>query len=164
VSSQQYSNHKNALYCPVVYYMYPGPTATDQQIGNTKQILYKPEDALCGDYPDGVYSSPDPRDLLHEIAPNVGKRWFELGIQLGLKHQQMQEIEQDHKENRRQIAEVFNCWEQQGGTDRVSPYKWKCILDILELRLDLRNLAKNIRGKLNPPSSELCALSQQTLP
>ena len=138
--------------------------STDQRISNMKQIPYKPEDALCGDYPDGEYSSPDLRDLLYEIAPQAGKHWFGLGIQLGLKYEQMDEIERDHKENRRQLTELFNRWKQQAGTDDVAPYQWKYILDILEFRLHLQNLAKDIRRKLKPPSSQLCVLPQQLLP
>ena len=135
----------------------------DQQISDIKHIPYKPEDALSGDYPDGEFSRPDMSDLLHEIAQKAGSSWYKIGIELGLKHEEMEQIERDHKENQRQFAELFHRWKQQGGTGDVKPYKWKHILDILEFRLSLQNIAKDIRRKLKPPSSVLCVLPQQKL-
>ena len=94
----------------------------------------------------------------------ASRHLYTIGIQLGLKHEEVEQIEQDHTENQRQFGELFNHWEQQGGTGDVVPYKWKSILDILEFRLPLRNLAKDIRRKLKLLSSEPCASSPQMLP
>ena len=115
-----------------------------------KQISYQPEDALIGDYPDGEYSKPDLRDLLKEIALKAPKHLHRLGLELGLKFVQMEQIETEYKENTRQFTEVFTRWEQQEDTHGVEPYKWKHILDILEFRLSLPTLAKTIRSKLAP--------------
>ena len=137
------------------FHMYPAQLHFMDQQADTKQIQDKPQDALCGHYPDGEYSKPELRDLMCEIGQRVAKHWHDIGIQLGLEYEELQDIESNHKETRRQITEVFNLWKLQGGTNNVEPYKWKSILDILEFRLLLSNLAKDIRRKLEPVSLEL---------
>ena len=87
-----------------------------------------------------------------------------IGMHLGLKHEELEEIERGHQEDDRRFAELFNRWKQQGDTDKVVSYKWKSILDILEFRVPLRNLAKDIRRKLKLLSSEPHESSPQMLP
>ena len=110
------------------------------------------EGSWCQYYPDGVYNEPRINHLRQEVASEIPKQWEEIGYSLGLKHEELERIENEKDTDKKRFTEVFALWKKQGGYDGVLDYKWIKLLEALNKIREFR-LADELRKRLTRKAS-----------
>ena len=67
---------------------------------------------------------------MNEVAAKTPNKWLEIGIQLGLKTNQIDAIKYQHQgESSKIFADIFNQWEKQPGAE---PKTWSTVIKVLK--------------------------------
>ena len=103
----------------------------------------------CWRYPDGVYSEPNFNHLRQEVVSKIPKQWKEVGYNLGLKHEELEGIENEKDTDKDRFTEVLVLWKKQGGYEGVYDYKWITLLDVLK-KIGEYRLEDELRKRLTP--------------
>ena len=71
---------------------------------------------------------PKHSEIVHALTP-LADKFFELGTQLELDHEQLSEIENGHKGNQRRLIETINLWELNTSGDECS---WSTLAEAIK--------------------------------
>ena len=98
----------------------------------------------------GLHYTPTDQDLMNEVAAKIGPKWRQVGIQLGLEHADLENIEAKH--NHSQIhckfSDVFQKWKNI--PNRNPPYTWATIIRALNAPLVSEcRLAEDLKEKFS---------------
>ena len=93
-----------------------------------------------------VHSAPEISELLNEVASKAISNWKEVGLQLGIKLQNLEAIENKNRDSTICYAAMFERWKRNG----KPPYTWTTIIKALkapavgemQLALELEKLHK----------------------
>ena len=100
--------------------------------------------------PDPLDKPPDILQFLNKVASEAGEKWSLVGIQLGIKPNQLDVIEEKHPILR--YSKVFSMWEKKENAD--FPFNWRTILNALRSPIVQENrLATKIEKWLREPVS-----------
>ena len=79
-------------------------------------------------FPDLLDKPPDIRQLLNRVAIEARDKWRLVGIELGMKRDQLDVISEEKNPIIR-YSEVFSQWEKKADPD--FPFNWRTILKVL---------------------------------
>ena len=99
------------------------------------------------------------RDFNNHINPKISTKWYDLGLQLGIKDYTLDEIKHNHRDEARTCCrETIRRWLQNAG----SAATWNNLIQALEAdSISQKTLAKDIREKLLPGKCYLSTVSKR---
>ena len=87
---------------------------------------------------------PELKDLMEHVGSVIPAKWQEVGIQLGLEDNELEEIKSDVSGSKSCFQKVFALWKR----TKRSEYKWNTVCEALRSKhVNEVNLAKTIRSK-----------------
>ena len=96
-------------------------------------------------YQDGVQSAPELPDLMNEVAAKIPQKWHEVGIQLGMEHDQLIFLSQSTPPGSRQFASLFTAWKN----CMKKEYTWAVLIQALKTpAVNEPKLARELSTKL----------------
>ena len=102
---------------------------------------------LCSRY-RGLQSEPKLSDLLNEVACKIPNKWYAVGIQLELTHNDLCSwlAANPNGDTMKLFASVFAAWKDRGTGD----YSWATIIEVLKTPSVCQpRLAEELSKKLN---------------
>ena len=111
--------------------------------------LYLTGQSLASRY-KGLHSRPDPLDLIIEVAAVIPSKWYEVGIQLGIPHEDIMSFRQMNPtaSSVQMFSFIFATWKNHG----TSSYTWSTIISALETPcVSHKRLAHELTEKLLTP-------------
>ena len=93
------------------------------------------------------------------MASEIPKQWKEIGYSLGLKYEELEEIENEKETNKERFTRIFVLWKKQGGYEGVRGYKWIGLLEALKSIKEYQ-LAAKLEQWLTPKDSNQKAIVQ----
>ena len=96
-------------------------------------------------------SEPKLRDLMNKVAAKLPSKWWDVGIQLDLTGDELENLKAMYGGNTRQcFTMVFEYWKK-----RTRNYSWAAIITALEAPLvGEKRLAEELKATLGGPSCE----------
>ncbi len=88
------------------------------------------EQSLSLRCPNGLLSAPDPLDLINEVAARVPSKWYQIGIQLGITHEELTSYRDLHPtaSSGQIFSFIFSTWKNSGTGD----YTWAAMIEALK--------------------------------
>ena len=91
---------------------------------------------------------PTRKDFNNHLRNSVTSRWEDLGIQLDITEEKLDEIKANSPDNVARCSEMFKHWCQKYPHEAT----WETLIEALESpSLEMNDLAKRIREKLTSP-------------
>ncbi len=88
------------------------------------------EQSLSSRCLSGLLSAPDPLDLINEVAARVPSKWYQIGIQLGISHEELTSYRDLHPtaSSGQIFSFIFSTWKNSGTGD----YTWATMIKALK--------------------------------
>ena len=103
---------------------------------------------------------PELKEVVHALDP-IADKYFEVGVQLGLKVELIRRIEGEHPSHTRRLCEIIDWWQKNNSSECCT---WSTLAEAVKRVKGYDNLACELRQRGNnaPVSRQPCGESEDS--
>ena len=75
----------------------------------------------------GLHYAPSNQDLMNYVVAEIPTKWKEVGVQLGLAHECLEQTEAENRKQEQCFFKILNKWKKNASP----PYTWATLIDAL---------------------------------